>query len=250
MTARTRPLDAYREQITRLARALTAAEQAPAAQDDPALRQQMWLFADENFAKRREKLQAQLALVEEAFDGLDGLLRRYVGEVRSAAYDTVASDADRFLRWLERAAELTPEQRDHVACQRARHAVEAAARQDRWAYVRFQELWSVADRLAEELGNNPDLVIHLNPSRAWSRFTTRALLDEESAVPAEVLFFAAGGEVRTALLEPAGQTLVRELASLAPCTLGEWAGLSTRADRDELAAFCRDLSSMGLVAFA
>ncbi len=249
MIGQTRQLDAYREQLTRLTRALTTTEEA-SVPADRALREQMKAFTEENFDKRQEKLQAQLAFVAEAFDELDDLLRGYVREVRSSAYDSVATDADRFMGWLEGRHAPTPEQRDYLACQRARHAVEAAARRDRRAHVRFQELWSVAGRLAAELSDNPGLVVHLNPARAWSRFHTPVLLDEGNPLPADALFFAAGNDVRTAVLEPAGQALVRELADLGPCTLDEWAARGELADREELVALCQDLASMGLVAFS
>jgi hypothetical protein len=146
--------------------------------------------------------------------------------------------------------ELTPEQRDYVVCQRARHAVEDEARANRLGHVRFQELRSVADRLAAELDSNRRLRVHLNPIRAWALFMTPALLDEDASLPAAVLLFAVGNSISTAVLEPTGRSLVQELAACGPCTLDEWADRSWQADRDTLVEFCRDLAGMGLVAFA
>ena len=95
----------------------------------------------------------------------------------------------------------------------------------------------------------PGLRAHLNPVRAWSRFTTTTLLDDDATLPADVLFFAAGEEIRTAILESHGRALVEELASCGPRTLDEWAGRSQHADREELVSLYRDLAEMGLVAF-
>ena len=91
--------------------------------------------------------------------------------------------------------------------------------------------------------------MHLNPSRAWSRFTTLALLDGDATLPADVLFFAAGETIRTAVLEPRGRALIEELAAWGSCALDEWAALSRHADRDELVAVCNDMAEMGLMAF-
>ena len=207
------------------------------------------LFAEGNLSKRREALRAQLEFVAEVFDDLDELVSAYVRSVPPVAYDVTASDGERFLSWLERTGEQTPRQRDYVACQQARLAVEAAARADRPGHRRFQELWSLTPQLAAELDTAPTLRACLNPVRAWSRFTTTTLLDDDAALPADVLFFAAGEEIRTAVLDPHGRELVEELASCGPCTLDEWAGRSQHADREELVTLCRDLAEMGLVAF-
>lgn len=207
------------------------------------------LFAEGNLKKRREKLQAQLESVAEAFDNLEDLVPAFIRNVRPAAYDTTVSDGERFLSWLERTGALTPRQRDYVACQRARLAVEAAARADHPGHRRFQELWSLTPQLAAELDTAPGLRAHLNPVRAWSRFTTTALLDDDATLPADVLFFAAGEEIRTAVLDPHGRELVEELASCGPCTLDDWASRSRYANREEIVTLCRDLAEMGLVAF-
>ncbi|MBI2824825.1 MAG: hypothetical protein HYX69_09080 [Planctomycetia bacterium] len=207
------------------------------------------LFAEGNLGKRREKLHAQLEFVAEAFDDFEDLASAYIRSVPPAAYDTTASDGERFLSWLERAGALTPRQRDYVACQRARLGVEAAARADRRGHLGFQELWNSALQRAATLDMAPGLRVYLNPSRAWSQFITAALLDDDATLPADVLFFAAGEAIRTAVLEPNGRALIEELASCGPCTFDEWAALSRHADRRELVEFCRDLAEMGLVAF-
>ena len=100
----------------------------------------MEIFVHNNRAKRREKLHTQLAFVAEVFDNFDDLVTAFAGDSPLAAYYTTTTDADRFLHWLERAHPLTGEQRDCVACQRARHAVEREARENRPGHLRFQEL--------------------------------------------------------------------------------------------------------------
>jgi hypothetical protein len=240
----------YRDHLERLAAALTRPDTAPAAEVvDGAVPEQVRVFAEENLDKRLNKLRAQVEFVADALEDLDGLLRAFCRQTRLEAYATTTSDGEQFLRWLERTHELTPAQHDHVACQRARHAVEEAARANRRAHVRFQELRSVAEELAGEMEARPGLRIHLNPLRARARFTTRALVDEEASLPADVLFFPVGNDIRTAVLEPVGLALLGELEALSPCTLGEWAARSEHGGREELAAFCRDLAALGLAAF-
>jgi hypothetical protein len=112
----------------------------------------------------------------------------------------------------------------------------------------FQELWSVKDELAREFGTADGIRVHLNPVRLQTRLHTPALLEGE-APPADVLFFAVRDGVATAVLDPFGQELLRELAALGPCTLGLWAASTVLADRDSLEQLCRDLVDMGLAAF-
>lgn len=208
------------------------------------------LFAECNLKKRREKLRAQLEFVADAFDDLEDLISAYVRSVPPAAYDTTACDGQRFLWWLERTGALTPPQCDYVVCQQARLEVEATARAARADHLRFQKRWNLTPQLAAELDTALGLLAYLNPVRAWSRFTTTALLDDDMTLPADVLFFAASEEIRTAVMDGHGRALVEELALCGPCTLDDWAARSGRADREELVALCHDLTEMGLMAFS
>lgn len=248
----------YATQLQRLARSLAAARNDEvldvlARGDEPW---QVKMFTDGNLDKRFEKIQRQLEFVQPAFSDFEELLVAYIRELPLAAYDTGTSDGDRFLEWLETRRKLTSEQHDFVACQRSRHAVDDEGRRNRLGHVRFQELVSLASELAGELGSNRNLQIHLNPIRVWGRFETAALLDEDADPPADVLFYASGNEVRTAVLEPEGVTLVHELEGVSPCTLDGWCDVADSfADReprseDELVEFCHDMASIGLVAFA
>ena len=241
----------YGDQLCNWVRAFADAREdaLTAALEDGSSPQQVRMFTESNFGKRREKLIRSLEFLDGAFDDLEDLVSIYLREVLLVAYDTTGDEGERSLSWLGRARELTPSQQDYVACQLARLGVEAVARRDRRGHLRFQELWSVAAELAVEIERIPGLRIHLNPIRVWSRFTTPALLDDDAPLPADVVFFAARDTIRTAVLEADGRAMVEELASWGPCTLEEWAALSRHADREGIAALCRDLAEMGLVAF-
>jgi hypothetical protein len=258
MNPRIEKQETYRERLTRLAQALALGHGAVVL-DDLAAGSHAGLvkmFLDGNLDKRFEKLQRQVEFLEPAFVNLDELLASFIRHVPLQAYDTGASDGERFLQWLEQTERPLPEQRDYIACQRGRHAVEAAARVNRLGHVRFQDLLSMSPALAEELETNPRLKLCLNPIRVWSRFETTELLDEAAEAPAEVVFFPVGGDIHTAILEGDGLERVRELSSLGPATIEEWlrllepfSGLED-VSRSQLIAMARDLSDIGLIAFS
>jgi len=244
--------ETYQRQIVRLVKAMSRAEDEAAVANDLAAGSDaacVKMFVDGNLEKRRDKLEHQLEFVAEAFEEFDELIREYIRSGSSLAYDTAESDGERMLLWLTETKSLSPEQLDYITCQRARHAVEDLARKSRLKHVRFQELCSLTDRWLLEFDSSADLQVYLNPIRVWSRFETLALLDEDSTPPANVLFYAAGEEVGTAVLELEGQALINELADYQPCTLAEWVTLTSQAEPAELIETCRDLAEMGLVAF-
>lgn len=248
---------AYREQMIWLAQSLAAARSEEvlavvAAGTNP---EHVRMFTDDNVDKRFEKLHKQVEFISAAFDDLGESLSDYIHEIPLSSYDTGSSDGERFLQWLEKSQELSPEQRDVIACQRARHAVENMGRENRMGHVRFQELWSMAGQLAGELKSNRQLRLQLNPIRLWSVFESGLLLDDDAVPPADVLFFAVGNEVRTAVLESSGKIRIDELSRLGVCTFDDWMawykvqGIEEHPRSEELSDFCRDLSEMGLLAF-
>jgi len=257
MNPRIEKQETYREQLTRLAQSLAAAHNSDVfdnlAAGSTAARVKM--FTDGNLDKRFEKLHRQVEFLDPAFANLEDLLGSFVKSIPLQAYDTGASDGERFLQWLEQTENPLPEQRDYIACQRGRHAVEALARANRLAHVHFQELLSMSFALADELETNRKLKLCLNPIRVWSRFETAELLDESAVVPAEVVFFPVGGDIHTAVLEADGLERVRELSSLGPATLDDWLRLLEpfvgleNVGREQLIAISRDLAEIGLVAF-
>lgn len=259
MTSRAEQLEkreTYREQLARLAQALAAAKN-DLVRDDLAAGTDVGtvkMFTNGNLDKRFEKLQRQVEFVAGVFENLDDLLEAFIRGTSLAAYDTGASDGERFLQWLETTRDPTPEQRDYIICQRARHAVEDMARTNRVGHIHFQELLSMAGDLAAELETNPTLRVHLNPIRVWARFETKVLLDEEATVPADVLFFPIGSDIRTAVLEQAGGERIRELAAFGPITLSDWHRELTpfveteHVSRGELGEVTRMLIDLGLAA--
>jgi hypothetical protein len=244
--------ETYKQQLIRLVQAMSMANKEAAVSRDlspHSAPSRVKMFVDGNLEKRLEKLQKQLEFVADAFDDFDELIVHYIRALPLAAYDSGTSDGERMLVWLSEIRRLAPEQQDAVACQRARHAIENLARKNRLKHVRFHERYSLVSRWLGELETNQDLQIHLNPIRTWTRFVSAALLDDDTPPPANVLFFAVGSEVSTAVLELEGQALINELADYEPCTLSQWAALTQLADRDELVSLSRDLADMGLVAF-
>jgi hypothetical protein len=244
--------DTYRQQLTRWARALAGARKTEV---EDVLAQGsaptgLEIFVEDIVFKRLDILQKQLEFLAGSFEDFDGLLTAFLQAHPLSAYATIASDGNHFVEWLEQTQELTPEQQDHVACHRARHMVLEKARHNRSGHVRFQELSSLAGLLGPELGNNPSLRIHLNPIRAWAQFVTPVLLGDEDEVPADVLFFAVGTAIHTAVLEGPGKSLVEKIASVGPCTLDSLECWGDSAGRQECIEMCRDLAEIGLVAFS
>lgn len=242
--------DDYRRQLARWAHAMAVGRNEDvdhlAATMTPA---HVKLFTDGNLDKRFEKLRAQADMLDEVFDDLEERIEDYIHAIPLQAYDARSMDCDRLLAWIEHRGGLDGEQRDYLQCLRAQHTVEAFARANRAGYLRFQELRSLVDPLLGELTTNPALKVHLNPTRVWTRFETRALLDDLADLPADVLMFADRGDIRTAVLEDAGRDLVRVLEQIGPSTLKEW---TTAAERDEgeVCDVTRDLADLGLVAFS
>ena len=240
----------YREQIQRCAASLAIA-QVERVGDLLAPGQavaQVKMFTDGNLDKRFEKLGDHLELLAEDFENWEELRVDYVKTVPLAAYDSMTSDGERFLNWLADCVELTAEQGDLVTCQRSRHTVEALAAENRLAHVRFQELWQSIESFAPELGANDDLWIHLNPIHTWATLQTARLLDESDDLPAGIVFFPVGNDIRTAVLEDAGRQLVEQLA-WGPRRLDELNLITLGIDRDEAIDLCLDLADIGLAAF-
>jgi hypothetical protein len=241
----------YRDELARLAGALVGGnlvELAPSLADG-SLVEHVAMFAQGNLGKRSDKLKKRMKVLREAVPETDDWIAAYLASSTIETCNMYAADACGFLCWLKENAPLTAEQLDEVVCQHARLEVEQVAARNRGGHVYFQELWSVKDELAGEFGTAAGVRIHLNPVRVQVRLHTPALL-EGVTPPADVLFFAVRDGVATAVLDPLGLDLLRELAALSPCTLELWAAVSVLADRDSLEQLCRDLVDMGLAAFA
>lgn len=248
--AATTTLEGYREQITHYAQTMALGQNGPAEaglqSGMPADR--VGMFTSGNLYKRFDKLKDACELLVEELEELEDLIKAYVKEIPLSAYDTGCSDAERFLTWIDEKADLTDEQKDIIRCQRSRHAVEFVAMKQRLAHVRFQELLSMNERLLEELDGNGKLMVHLNPIHVWSRFETKALLDEEDIVPATVLFFPVGNDIRTVVIEPECEELIRLLDQSGVMRVKDLRKLCVKSDQEQLMGLLRDLAEMGVIA--
>lgn len=198
--------------------------------------------------RRYETLQSACEALADGLEELNEFIRLYIREVPLSARDSNTSDAERFLLWLDSREDLTEEQRDYIRCQQGRQAIEFVAVKQRLAHVRFQELVSMNERLLPELETNPRLTIHLNPIHVWSRFETAALLGDIEAAPATVIFFPVGEDIRTAVVEGAGETLVRLLARQGVLRLKDLRKLVPHDVQPELPGLLRELAEMGMIA--
>lgn len=241
----------YAEQIKRCAQALSLAknDQVAGVLAKGHTLEMLKMFTDGNLDKRYQKLVDQCEFMADAFEDLDEVIVEYVKTVPLTAYDTGPADAERFLRHLESGRSLTPEQKDYITCQQGRYALEFQAMERRMEHVRFQELAALAETLMPEWGSNPDLWVHLNPLRVWATFQTTVLLDEDDLVPATVLFYPVGDDIRTAVLEEEGMAVAKFLSARTRARLEDSGWEETGLDRDERIEICRDLAEIGLAAF-
>jgi hypothetical protein len=241
----------YAEQIRRCAQALALAKNDRVTGDLAGGHTlgMVKMFTDGNLDKRYSKLVAECEFLKEEFDDLDDIIVEYVKTIPLTAYDTGCTDADRFLTHLESTRSLTPEQKDFIACQKGRYALEVQALETRLQHVRFQEMLSMAETLAPEWGTNPKLQIYLNPLRAWGTFQTTVLLEEDDETPANVLFYPVGADTRTAVLDEDGLAVVRFLETRSRAKLNDRAWKETGLNREERIEICRDLAGIGLAAF-
>ena len=240
----------YRDQLDRLAMAMSLPNREQDVAGDlcpgmPAGRVKM--FVDGNLDKRVDKLTGEMEFVRPAFDDIDELIIEYIRSEPLASLATSSSDAERMAQRLLQTRQLTAIQKDYLVCQQARHQVEQLARAQRLEHVQFQDLCSLRKQFIGSLETDPTLRLCINPLRVWKRFETAEFLDGESP-PADVVFFADGPEIATAVIEPMGRALLKELASLAPCAVDSWIAVSEHGDRDDIFGLVPPLTELGLVA--
>ena len=60
--------------------------------------------------------------------------------------------------------------------------------------------------------------MHLNPARGWAKLHTREFLDDQTVLPGNVVFFAVGIEIHSAVLDEPVPALLEALAD-GPLTL-------------------------------
>jgi hypothetical protein len=245
--------DAYRKQLDKYAESLAIARNEKVVSDLKAghTADMLKLFTDGNLDKRFNKVKDQVEFVMEFFDEdeFEEMIVKYVKTLPLLAYDTGISDGERFLDWLPEQMDLTEEQKDAVRCQQARHRIEDVARENRIAHIHFQEQMTVADQLLDDFGDDERLRIQVNPICVRTTFETRALLDEETEVPAIVQFYPVKSDIRTALLEDDGLALIDRLHELGPSSIEDLqAAMSFKLSREELLDLCRELVEIKLAA--
>jgi hypothetical protein len=240
----------YRQQITLAARSMAVAddEAATGAHAPARAGESIRLFAGGSRDQRFVRLQSACELLADGFDQLDERIRAYVATVPLSSDDSVSNDAERFLDWLEQCVDLDEEQRDFIAALRAQHAVELVAVRQRLAHVRFQEQLSMTDRLLGELETNRRLRIHLNPIHVWSQLETHVLLDEGDDLPATVLFYPVGSDVRTVVVEADAEDLLRDLNQSGATTVTALLRRTRFGRRRKVLNLLRELARLSVIA--
>jgi hypothetical protein len=243
--------DDYRAELERLARAMSTGREAEIVDmlEEGSSAERLEWFVSGNIEKRAEWIKSMLPLVAGSLADFDELAGAYVQTQPQAAVGTGENDADAFLAWLEETQPLSDEERDYVASQRARHALEDLARERRLEHLQFQETLDRSKELIHQLGHpaGSELKIQLNPIHAWTTLRTSVLLGDEAELPGDVLFFGIADGSSAAALEPEARALVRELAEKGPWTLDTWACFTEHADRQGLLDVCELLAAMGVI---
>ena len=243
-------LAVYREQIEHWARALSTGEidHLREAVEEGVTSDQVIQFVDGNVGKRYDLLLRLLEFVEPVFENFGELVEQFVIEHPYQALDSTTRDADRCLEWIAETESLNPEQTDYIACQQARHAVEEMGAARRLEHVRFCEIRTVTSNSLGALESNGSLMLHINPIHVWTQFHTAALLDGDISLPADVVFFATGSEIRTAVVNQTAKLLLEELSEFGDLSLDEWALRTSHSDRAGLVAACKELAELELIA--
>lgn len=198
---------------------------------------------------RLRRLHSACELLADGFDGLDEQIAAYVACTPMPPGDIRCADADRFLDWLQRHADLDDEQRDFVAALRGRRAVELVAVKQRLAHARFQELLRHTNTRLDQLESNGRLTIYLNPIHVWSQFETRALLDDDTEIPATVLFVPCGSDVRTVVIEPIARQFIEDLETAGPLQVKDLRRTNC-LEQEACLDLVRQLAAVGVVALA
>jgi hypothetical protein len=207
------------------------------------------VLPDHQHDRRLKHIQAACDVLADGFIDLEEHIETYVSEVSLAACETADLDVERFFDWLDEHVDLTDADRDYLRCQRSRHAVERVALRKRLSHVRFQALLARNDA-PEGFQLRMQDVIYLNPIHVWARYETRALLDDDVDVPALVVFFPVGDEIRTAVVDDCAADLLRRLGQEGPLPLRQLTGWVSHDERDRMCAALCELTCAGLVAIA
>lgn len=203
----------------------------------------------ETSSRRLDEIKNACALLADGFNEFDDMIETYVQEVPLHVRDSESRDCDRFLMWLKQSVELSDEQRDFIINQQSRHAVEFVALKQRIAHMRFQEMARDGEAIDIKSTKHLAKYVHLNPVHVWATFETHTFLDEETPVPATVLFYPANDEICTAVISDGAKTFLRNLER-GPQKLKTLIRQTPKSDRDSLMKTINQLISQRVIAIA
>ncbi len=162
-------------------------------------------------SQRLNELKNACALLADGLSGFDDLIEKYVRVEKRNRRDTPSRDCERFLEWIETEVHLTDQQRDMIVNQQSRHAVEFVALKQRIAHLRYEEILSNSQPFNKQSAQHLGQFVHMNPVHVWATFDTHTFIEDESPVPATVLFYPASGSVQTAVIDKQSEQIIREL---------------------------------------
>lgn len=231
MSSETPTMDAVRPRMN------LSLPQVPARMDDAPL-----LASSVAFRPRRSSLVFWTVRMAQAADRVMGRTRR----VREPEFSAGQGIVEKTLNGLDRCCRLIPTHQGVVAAERARLQIEAVLETRRERHQRFQRLRQdmESDSLSIE-----QAYLYLNPGCRWIRMCDTMLPGQHEAPSGSVLFFLSGDSVQGLHMSLEGQVLINELADYQPCTIRQWANLSTLADARQLTAMARHWADIGLVAW-
>jgi hypothetical protein len=152
---------------------------------------------------------------------------------------------EKTLNGLDRCFRLIPTHQGVVAVERARLQIQQVLNARRERYRRFQGL---RQAMVRDTFSHSDSYLHLNPVCRWIRISDELVSDRECP-SGSVLFFLANNDVHGLRMSLEGQVLINELADYQPCTVLQWAQLSSLADIRQIDVLVRHLAEIGLVAW-
>ncbi len=158
--------------------------------------------------------------------------------------------AQRAFHGLNRYFRFTAEQQESLAAERARARIEPLLAQRRVRWERFEQSRQTMQSFGRLLDETSPAQVHLNPACCWIRMQGEPLGGDRSDLSSSVLFFLVNNEIRGLRMNLEGQVLINELADYQPCTISQWAQLSSMADAGQLCSLVRHLAEIGLVACA
>ncbi len=155
---------------------------------------------------------------------------------------------EKTLNGLDRCCRLLPAHQGVVAAERVRLRIQQVFDVRRQRYRHFERRRQMMQRSSEAIIPSGSLV-HLNPVCRWVRISDEPYLEQHECLSGSVLFFRANNDIRGLSMNLEGQALINELADYQPCTILQWAQLSSLADSRQLRVLVRHLADIGLVAW-